>query len=108
MKFDINATLEDMLKAIKVVLGDRWEASQDTVNTMLKQNKERLVMLSDLLISGELTEKRFQSRLEDEKNMIIAQMAAVEIIGKATAQQAINAAIDVFQKAVLTAFKAIL
>lgn len=56
-----------------------------------------------LRLSGQLTDEELQSELEDEKDTVQAQLLALKVLNKATAQKAANAALDVLYKAVIAA-----
>lgn len=103
MNFDINEVLFLMTDAIKQNVAENWEEVKQPTNAFLQNRKERLALLADLLINKEITQKRFESRMEDEKLIAEAQLHAIAVISKAIAQKAANAAIDIFQKAVMAA-----
>jgi hypothetical protein len=103
MNFDINEVLFQMAGAIKANVADNWEEVKNPANAFLQNRKERLALLADLLINKEITQQRFDSRMEDEKRIAEAEFHAIAVISKAIAQKAANAAIEIFQKAVKTA-----
>jgi len=102
---EINVVLASMMQAIKNNVGENWNTVKEKTNQMLENKKERLALLAELTINKELTFKQFQSKLEDEKEMIIAELHVTAILSKATAQKAANAAIDVLSTSVKTAIK---
>ena len=108
MNFDINEVLSQMASAVKDVVADNWSEAKSVVNQFLQNRKERLELLAQLRMSGDLTQKRFESRLEDEKLIAEAEFHAVAVISKATAQEAANAAIKVLTDAVNVAIKGLL
>ncbi|MCL6260499.1 hypothetical protein M3O96_15460 [Aquiflexum sp. TKW24L] len=103
MSFDINEVLFLMTDAIKHNVAENWEEVKNPANVFLQNRKERLALIADLLINKEITQKRFDSRMEDEKLIAEAEFHAIAVISKAIAQKAANAAIDIFQKAVMAA-----
>lgn len=103
MNFDINEVLFLMTDAIKQNVTENWEEVKQPTNAFLARRKERLELLADLLIKKEISQARFESRMEDEKLIAEAQLHAIAVISKAIAQKAANAAIDIFQKAVMAA-----
>jgi hypothetical protein len=105
MNFDINEVLFQMAGAIKQSVGENWDEVRQPANVFLQNRKERLALLADLLFTKEITQERFDSRMEDEKKIAEAQFHAIAVISKAIAQRAANAAIDIFQTAVKTALK---
>lgn len=108
MEFDINETMSDMLAAIKGVVSDNWDEVKSTANQFLNRKKDRLQLLAELRITGELSQEKFESRLNDEKLIAEAELHAIAVISKAIAQKAANAAIEVLQKAVKVAISAAL
>lgn len=103
MNFDINEVLFQMAGAIKANVAENWEEVKNPTNAFLQSRKDRLALLADLLIQKEISQARFDSRMEDEKLITEAQLHAIAVISKAIAQKAANAAIDIFQKAVKVA-----
>lgn len=100
MKFDIEQTINDMLAAIKGVVTDNWDEMKTVASEFLKRRKDRLKMIAEMRISGELSQEKFESRLNDEKLIAEAELNAVAVVSKAVAQKAANAAMDVLSKAV--------
>lgn len=105
MKFNIDEVLAQMASAVKGAVEDNWDLAKSVVNQFLQNRKERLELLADLRISGDISQKRFLSRLEDEKLIAEAEFHAVAVITKAAAQKAANAAIKVFEDAVSVVLK---
>lgn len=108
MNFDINKVLGDMLAAMKNSLSDNWDEVQGPAKQFLENKKERLKLLSELRISGDLSQEKFESRLEDEKLILEAELNALAVVSKAIAQKAVNAAMDVLSSAVKAAIDIIL
>ena len=100
MNFDINQVSTDMLAAIKGPVADNWGQVKTVAVQFLKRDKERLKLLAELRISGDLSQEKFESRLQDEKLILEAELNAVAVISKAIVQKAANAAIDILIKAV--------
>jgi len=105
MNFDINEVLADMLSAIKDIVKDNWDEVKATANQFLQRKKERLELLAELRINGELSQEKFESRLSDEKLVVEAELHAIAVISKAIAQKAANAAMDILEKAVKVAIE---
>lgn len=103
MKFSINEILAQMADAIKGVVGENWGAMISVTNQFLQNRKGRLELLASLRISGDISQKRFESRLKDEKLVAEAEFHAIAVISKAIAQKAANAAMEVLENAVKTA-----
>ncbi len=108
MDFDLNETLADMLGAIKGAVSDNWDEVRSTANQFIERRKERLNLLAELRLAKEISEEKFLSTLEDEKDLLEAELHAIAVISKAIAQKAANAAIDILGKAVKAALSAAL
>jgi transcription termination factor Rho len=104
MHFDIHTVLADMGSAVKETVAENWKETKSVTIQFLQNRKERIALLAQLRISGELSKEKFTSRLEDEKLLLEAELNALQVISKAIAQNAANSAINVLEKAV---FKAI-
>lgn len=100
MSFDINKVINDMARAIKdevkVNIGDIKEYA----DKILENEKESLEELGQARVSGEIDDETFERELEREKKVVEAELLTIKIMTKALAQKAVNAAIDVFAKAV--------
>lgn len=100
MEFDINEVLSEMLAAVKGTVEDNWDEVKSVANEFLQRRKERLELLAELTLTGDLPLEKLKSRLEDEKLLLEAELHAIAIISKAIAQKAANAALDVLYKAI--------
>jgi hypothetical protein len=107
MNFDINEVLAEMLSAIKGIVADNWSEVKSVANQFFQNKKDKLQLLADLRIKGEISQEKFESRLLDEKLIVEAELNAIAVITKATAQNAANAAIEILEKAVIVAIKAL-
>jgi len=103
MNLDINKVMADVLSVLKGTV----EKNQDKVESVAKQfvlqNKDTLLMIAQLRLSGELSDEEAKSRIEDQKLVLEAQFNALQVISKAIAQQAANAVLDVLEKAAVAA-----
>jgi hypothetical protein len=108
MNLNMSEVLADMLSAIKGTVGDNWNEVKGVADQFLQRRKERLEMLAELRMTGELTSDKFESRLLDEKLIAEAELNAVSVVSKAIAEKAANAAIGILQKAVSAAIAAML
>jgi hypothetical protein len=103
MKFDINQVFSDMLSAMQGELKSEWPKARTSISSFLERRKNRLETLISLHLQGELSETEFASRIEDEKQLLEAEMEAIKAVSKAMAQKAANATIEVLEKAVKVA-----
>lgn len=100
MRIDIDQTLQEMIQAVEESLGDGWKKVSGPVKEMMHRQRERFEMLSQMRTEGLLTEEEFQYRLNEQKQILQANVEALKLRGKVLAQNAANAAIEVFEKAV--------
>lgn len=105
MAFDINETLANMLGTIKTSVGENWGDVKSAMNEFMQSRKERLELLADMRIQGQIDDDDLKSRLDDEKLLLDSELHDVAIISKEIAQNAANAAIDILQKTILAAIK---
>lgn len=108
MSFNINEVFADMLDAISNSVQDDWPKVKTAAGQFFENRRERLALLTQLRINGELSEEKFHSRLEDDKKILEAELNALTVLSKAAAQKAANAAIEVLEKAVKAAISAAL
>lgn len=100
MSFNIDRVLEDMLNAVKE--SAQYDISQidGYLKEILENEKAMLATLAEQRIRGEITEEEFKSELKDEEDTLKAEMKALEVMTLRATQKAVNAAIDIFVKAV--------
>jgi hypothetical protein len=108
MNFDINEVIADMAGAIRGEVGDSWTEVQPIANQFLNSRKNRLELLAEMTITGDLSQEKLDLRLKHEELLAEAEFHAIAVITKAIAQRAANAAMDVLKKAVKTAIEAAL
>jgi hypothetical protein len=106
MNFDVNKVVADMLSAIKGTVEGNWKKVESTAKQFMQNRKESLELLIQLRLDGDIDQDEFDSRIEDEKLVIEAELNALEVLSKAIAQNAANAAIDILGKAVKAAISA--
>jgi len=103
MSFDFNAVIGDMLAAMKESVDTDWDDVQGYAKQVIENERETLLELADQRLAGLLTDEELKSELEDEKATVAAQLKAVQVMSKAMAQRAANAAMDVLFNAVRAA-----
>ncbi|MFP4665002.1 MAG: hypothetical protein ACLFM1_11300 [Bacteroidales bacterium] len=99
--------VKKMFTALKDSLGEEYDRAETQVNSILKTKEARLKNLSEKRLHGEISGQEFQSYIEDEKDMLIIELNTLQVIGKASAQRAVNAALGVFNDAINKALKAL-
>ncbi len=106
--FDLKETLDQMLDTAKKNAGESGKQAKGVAALFLQNRKERLLLLAELRLSGDLPGDKFTSRLEDEKLILEAELMAMAVISKSTAQNTAQSVIGVFQTAVIKALPEVL
>lgn len=100
MKFDLEATIKGMVLAVRDSVEKDYGEAEYVSRLFLEANKNRYQKLVDFRLAGKIDDQNFQSRLNDEKLMLEAQLNTLAIISKVKAQNAANAAFEVLESAV--------
>ena len=103
MSFNIDTTLEDMVAAVKAIVDKDRHKISGYAKQIFDDEKKTLNQIALLRLSGQITDEELQSEIEDEKDTVQAQLLALKVLNKATAQKATNAALNVLYKAVIAA-----
>ena len=103
MSFDIDQVLKDMAGAITGTVQQGAGDIQSYLKEILDKEKESLKELAEARLRNEITDEELKQELEREKKVVEAQLLTIEIMTKALAQKAVNAAMDVFIKAIKAA-----
>jgi len=103
MAFDIKSVLSDMVDAFRGVAVADWPKVKDCVRKAFADEKEFLGELAEARLSGEIDDDMLAAQLRDEKETLEAVLLVCQVLGKKMLQDALNAAIDVFNSAVKTA-----
>lgn len=100
MSFDINSVVADMTAAVTNIAKEEGGDVSDSAKRILDAEKESLKELSEARLKGEIDDTIFERELEREKKVVEAELLTITIMTKAMAQKAVNAALDIFVKAV--------
>lgn len=103
MSFDIEQVIKDMTSAILSTVDEGSRNVETAIKKILDAEKASLKELGVARVRGEINEQAFNRELEREKKVVEAELLTIVIMTKALAQKAINAAIDIFVKAVKAA-----
>jgi hypothetical protein len=103
MAFDIKTVLSDMIDAFRGVAIGEWPKIKDCARKAFADEKEFLIELAEARLAGEIDDDMLAAQLRDEKETLEAVLLVCQIMGKKLLQDALNAAIDVFNSAVKTA-----
>ncbi len=107
MSFEFEETFKSMIDAAQTEFRDDSEKIRDQIKAILEDEKERLRLIAAIKLDTTATNEEFTTALENEKVVLENATLALEIQLRATAQQAINAAINVFNNALKTASDAL-
>jgi hypothetical protein len=103
MSIDFNQVLKDMTNAVTDTVKEGAGDIKSSVQDILEAEKHSLKELGEARLKNEIDDTVFKRELEREKKVVMAELLTIEIMTKATAQKAINAALDIFVKAVKAA-----
>lgn len=107
MSFDFEATFKSMVNAAQTELLEDTEQIRSQMKQILEDEKERLKLIAAIKLDPTATDAEYDVALENEKDVLENAALALEIQVRATAQQAINAAINVLNTALNTAIQAL-
>lgn len=107
MSFDFEATFKSMLNAAQKELIEDSAQIRNQMKQILEDEKDRLELIAAIKLDPTATVAEFDTALENEKDVLENAALALEIQVQATAQQAINAAINILNTALKTAIKAL-
>lgn len=103
MSLDIEQTLKEMADAVINTVKNEAEAFKAQAKEMLDAEKDALKDLGEAKLKGDIDEETFEQEVAREKKVLEAELLTLEIMTKALALKAVNAAIDVFKKALAAA-----
>jgi len=107
MSFDFEDTFKSMVNAERTELLEDTEQIRNQMKQILEDEKDRLKLIAAIKLDPTATDAEFNAALENEKDVLENAALALEIQVRATAQQAINAAINVLNTALNTAIQAL-
>lgn len=108
INFDLKDTFDEMLSSAKQSAGESGKEARGVATRFLQNRKERLQLLAELRLAGDLNDEKFKSRLEDEKLILEAELKAMAVISKSSAQNTAQSVINIFQSAVIKALPEVL
>lgn len=100
MGLDASELAARMLKAAQKVLSAKWPELRDYAEGETKKLAESLVTIEKLRLTGQITEEQARLHLEIQKNASRTVLLTAEGLGILTAEQAINAALNVVRDSV--------
>ena len=103
MSIDFNQVLKDMTNAVTDTVKEGAGDIKSSVQDILEAEKNSLKELGEARLKNEIDDTVFKREIEREKKVVMVELLTIEIMTKAMAQKAINAALDIFVKAVKAA-----
>ena len=103
MSLNIGEVLKDMADAMKDSVREDVGDISEYAKQILENKKESLEELGAARLSGEIDDEIFDREINREKTVVETELLTIQIMTKAQAQKAVNAAIDVFVQAVKVA-----
>lgn len=103
MSFNIDQVLKDMADAVSDAVKEGTGDIKTSAEEILDSEKESLKELGEARLRGDIDQAVFDREIEREKKVVEAELLTIKIMTKALAQIAVNAAIEVFVKAVKAA-----
>ena len=100
MAIDISKLAEDMLNAAKGPLTKQWPDIKDYAETETKKIAESIAAIERMKLAGKITEEKARLQIDIQKNATRTVLLTVEGIGIVSAEQAINAALNVVRDTV--------
>ena len=102
-----NKAIEDILKDMADAISNAVKEGTGDIKAFAKEildsEKESLKELGEAKLRGDINQEVFDREIEREKKVVEAELLTIKIMTKALAQKAVNAAIEVFVKAVKAA-----
>ncbi len=105
MSFDINTVLKDMTRAIVDSAKEEAGDIKEFAKTILDNEIDSLKDLGEARINKVIDKRVFDREIEREKKVVEAELLTIQIMTKAMAEKATNAAIEIFVSAVKAAIK---
>jgi uncharacterized protein YktB (UPF0637 family) len=103
MAFDIAEVLNEMLGAASNVFSGDWTKVQTCFTAVFEAERDALAEIARARLENEIDDDDLKSQLEDEKEVLKAELLVCQVKGKIMAQKAANAAIKVLSDAIKTA-----
>lgn len=104
MSFNIEKTLDEMAAAAAAVVKNDLPEAEELLKQVIEDEKQALKEITDAYLKRmKQLQEDLKSQLEDEKKVIESAKLLAKVKGKKAVEDAINAAMDVFWKAVKAA-----
>lgn len=98
--FDVNTILNDMAEAVQKTAAGEAGKINGYAERIMANEKTALEELAQARRFEEISDEEFLDEVEREKQVVQAELLTLQIMSKAMAQKAVNAAMDIFVNAV--------
>jgi hypothetical protein len=98
MGLPIDSIIADMVASVREDVITDIEITKAYFTEILQEQKEAYDLIAEGFMCGDLSEQQVIEELESEKRTLEAQLLAIQVINKAIAQKAANAAIQSIYK----------
>lgn len=107
MAFNIDQTLDGMVKAAAGVLAGEWPGVEACVKKAFHNEKTALEAIGKKRLNNEITDEQVEEQLKFEKDVLEAELLVCKVKTKIMTQNAVNAAMDVLSAAIKAALKVV-
>ncbi len=107
-QFDVGAVLEEMLGQFTSAIGDGAGNAAAYGREIFEKQRASLEELAMARLNGDIDDDELAGEIEREKLVVETELITMQIFAKATVQNAVNAAMGVFYKAVQAAVNIVL
>ena len=100
MAFNLSTVMKDMADVIKNTATDDTAKIGGYAKQLVAITKTSLDELAQARLANDISDQEFQEEVEREKMVVRAELLSLQIMSKAMAQKVVDAAMNVFVKAV--------
>jgi len=100
MSFDLQRTLEEMVKAARKAAGRDSGKVTQAVREVLEDQRQALEAIARARLANTIDDDEMRQQLDDERLAFQAGLSMAKAMGKAAVQKAANAAFEALAKAI--------
>ena len=108
MKFDISKVIKEMGNAAFTIIKNEVPIKQKEIQTIFNEHKKELEEIAEKIIKGLITDSDAKYLLRQKERLVKIKLLGLNIKSKITAEKAVNASIDIFNKAIKKSINTIL
>lgn len=103
MSFEIESVCKEMINAMSDSVKDDVGEIRQYADTIIENEKKALKRLGEARIQRQITDDIFDREIKREEKVVETELLAIQLMTEASAQKAVNSAINVFVNAVKAA-----